>query len=166
MAVANLSIIRRQRDPELRRVVEAAPERPREAFELLQQQGRISKIPDVNQRYKRITADLPAGSRSWTNHVGREPGQRWASDPNGQIRDLLVERGYVQNAVVALPAGILFASLLSAICATCVTHRPDQMPYQVSREDQRLIGEGRMLERIWLRLSRAEQKRLERFAAH
>lgn len=33
MAVANLNIIRRQRDPELRKAVEAAPERPREAFE-------------------------------------------------------------------------------------------------------------------------------------
>jgi hypothetical protein len=60
---------------------------------------------------------------------------------------------------------ILAASLLSAICATWMMQRPNQPAYQMSQEDQRLIGEGRTLERVWPRLSHTEQKRFERFAA-
>jgi hypothetical protein len=60
---------------------------------------------------------------------------------------------------------ILIASLLSSVCAIWMTDRPYQVSYQVSREDQQLIDEGRMLERVWPRLSRAEQKKIERLAA-
>ncbi|SRR5712691_1278560 len=60
---------------------------------------------------------------------------------------------------------ILLAGLLSAISASWMTHRIDEAAYQVNKQDQRLIDEGRMLERIWPRLSRAEQKKLERLTA-
>jgi hypothetical protein len=60
---------------------------------------------------------------------------------------------------------ILLAGLLSAICATWMTHRPGDPTHQVSQEDQRLIDEGRMLEHVWPRLHRIEQKKIERLAA-
>src|SRR6266851_5504069 len=46
-------------------------------------------------------------------------------------------------AVVALPVGILLASLLSAISVTWMTHRIDEAANQVNKQDQRLIDEGR-----------------------
>jgi hypothetical protein len=46
-----------------------------------------------------------------------------------------------------------------------MTDRPTAPAYQVSREDQQLIDDGRMLERVWPRLSHAEQKKIERLAA-
>ena len=48
MAVAELSVIRRQRDPELKRAVEmAAKGKPGEALELLEQQQRVTDIADA-----------------------------------------------------------------------------------------------------------------------
>jgi hypothetical protein len=61
---------------------------------------------------------------------------------------------------------ILLTGLLSGMSAIWMMNRPAAAPaYQVSREDQRLIDEGRMLERVWPRLSRSEQKKFERLAA-
>lgn len=60
---------------------------------------------------------------------------------------------------------ILAAGFLSAICATWMTPRPGEHVYQVSPEDQRLIDEGGMLERVWPKLSRTEQKKIEHIAA-
>jgi hypothetical protein len=57
MAVAELSVIRRQRDPELKRAIElAARGKPDDALELLQQQQRVSEIPDATARYQNIAA--------------------------------------------------------------------------------------------------------------
>ncbi len=97
LAVANLSIIRRQRDPELRRAVEAAPERPREAFELLQQQGRISEIADVKQRYQRIAADYLHAHQAGQTTLVVSPGNDERRALNHQIRTLLVAHGYVEK---------------------------------------------------------------------
>lgn len=60
---------------------------------------------------------------------------------------------------------IPLSALLSGISALWMTERPAAPAYQVSREDQRLIDEGRMLERVWPRLSRTEQKKIQRLAA-
>ncbi len=60
---------------------------------------------------------------------------------------------------------ILLAGLLSAISATWMTHRFDEAAYQVDRQNQKLIDDGRMLERVRPKLSHAEQKKLERLAA-
>ena len=58
MAVARLTTIRRQQDPELRRAVElAAAEHIPEAVDLLTQQKRVIAIPDPAKRYERIAAD-------------------------------------------------------------------------------------------------------------
>jgi len=93
MAVANLNVIRRQRDPELRRAVQAA----REAFELLRQQGRISEIRDVKQCYQRIAAKLSPGPRSCANDARGKPGNDERRNLNDEIRTLLVTRGYVEK---------------------------------------------------------------------
>ena len=59
---------------------------------------------------------------------------------------------------------IPLSALLSGICAIWMTDRPAAPAYQVSREDQQLINEGQMLERVWPKLSRSEQKKIERLA--
>jgi hypothetical protein len=61
---------------------------------------------------------------------------------------------------------IPLSALLSGICATWMTDRPAAPAYQVSQEDQRLIDEGHMFERVWPRLSPAEKKKIERLAAN
>jgi hypothetical protein len=61
---------------------------------------------------------------------------------------------------------ILLASLLSAISAAWMMHRPDEAAYhQLDPQNQKLIDEGRTLEHVWPRLSRTEQKKIERLAA-
>jgi hypothetical protein len=55
--------------------------------------------------------------------------------------------------------------LLSSVSAIWMTDRPTAPAYQVSREDQQLIDDGRMLERVWPKLSRSEQKKIEHLAA-
>jgi hypothetical protein len=46
-----------------------------------------------------------------------------------------------------------------------MTHPVDQAVYQVNRQDQKLIDEGGMLERVWPKLSRTELKKIEHLAA-
>lgn len=60
---------------------------------------------------------------------------------------------------------IPLSALLSSVSAIWMTDRPTAPAYQVSREEQQLIDDGRMLERVWPRLSHAEQKKIERLAA-
>jgi hypothetical protein len=60
---------------------------------------------------------------------------------------------------------ILLAGLLSAITSNWMTHPVDQAAYPVSRQDQRLIDEGGMLERVWPKLSHTEQKKIQHLAA-
>jgi hypothetical protein len=43
-------------------------------------------------------------------------------------------------------------------------HRPDETAYHQDPQEQRLIEDGRTLERVWPRLSRTEQKKIERLA--
>jgi hypothetical protein len=60
---------------------------------------------------------------------------------------------------------IPLSALLSSVSAIWMTDRPTAPAYQVSREDQQLIDDGRMLERVWPKLSRSEQKKIEHLAA-
>jgi len=60
---------------------------------------------------------------------------------------------------------ILLGCLLSGIAATWMTQRPDETAYHQDPQTQGLVDEGRMLERVWPRLSRMEQKKIERLAA-
>jgi hypothetical protein len=60
---------------------------------------------------------------------------------------------------------IPFSALLSGICAIWMTDSPAAPAYHVSRDDQQLINNGQILERVWPRLSRSEQKKIQRLAA-
>lgn len=60
---------------------------------------------------------------------------------------------------------ILLGCLLSTVSAIWMTQRPDEIAYHQGPQDQRLIDDGRTLERVWPRLSRTEQKKIERLAA-
>jgi hypothetical protein len=97
MAVANLNVIHRQRDRELRRVVEAAPEWPCQAFELLQQQARISEIAGAKQRYQRIAADYLQAHEARQTALVVNPGNDERRALNAEIRTLLVASGHVED---------------------------------------------------------------------
>jgi hypothetical protein len=56
---------------------------------------------------------------------------------------------------------VLLAGLFRAVCASWMTHRIEEAAYQLDRQNQRLVGKGRMLEHVWPHLSRAEQKKPE-----
>jgi ATP-dependent exoDNAse (exonuclease V) alpha subunit len=79
MTIASLNVIRRQRDPELRRAVElASAGKAAEVIETLRQQGRITQIAPA--------ADLPGNRgrlsaliRGWPADVGGKPCQRGAT---------------------------------------------------------------------------------------
>jgi ATP-dependent exoDNAse (exonuclease V) alpha subunit len=96
MVVAELRVIRRQRDPELRRAVElAAQGKPRDALELLCQQGRVSEIADATARYQQIAANFLRGHEAGQNTLVVSPGNDERRALNQTIREMLVARGHV-----------------------------------------------------------------------
>jgi ATP-dependent exoDNAse (exonuclease V) alpha subunit len=96
MAVAELQVIRRQRDPELKRAVElAAHGKPRDALELLRQQGRVSEIADANERYQQIAVNFLRGHEAGQNTLVVSPGNDERRALNQTIRELLVAHGHV-----------------------------------------------------------------------
>jgi hypothetical protein len=99
-------MIRRQRDPELRRAVElAACGKPGEALKLLEEQGRICQVPDATARYQRIAADYLRGHEAGQTTLVVSPGNDERRALNQAIRKLLVEQGHV--AAQGRPHGIL-----------------------------------------------------------
>jgi hypothetical protein len=97
MPVATLQEIRRQHDPELRQAVKVAHDDGRAAFDLLQEQGRITEIADVNRRYRQIAADYLAGVEAKQQTLVVSPGNDERKALNAEIRALLVERGHVKQ---------------------------------------------------------------------
>jgi conjugative relaxase-like TrwC/TraI family protein len=96
MAVAELHMIRRQRDPELKRAVElAAQGKPRDALELLCQQGRVSEIADASARYQQIAENFLRGHEAGQNTLVVSPGNEERRALNQTIRELLVAHGHV-----------------------------------------------------------------------
>ena len=99
MAVAELSVIRRQRDPELKRAVElAARGKPDDALELLQQQQRVSEIPDATARYQKIAAAYLQAHEAGQTTLVVSPGNDERRALNQAIRDLLVSHGHVASS--------------------------------------------------------------------
>jgi ATP-dependent exoDNAse (exonuclease V) alpha subunit len=98
MTVARLETIRRQEDPELRAAVKAARYTPAQAFDLLDQQGRITEIPNVDDRYAAIAAEYLKGHELNQQTLVVSPGNDERRNINGTIRELLVERGHVEQA--------------------------------------------------------------------
>ena len=97
MPVAPLQNIRRQKDPQLREAVRVARHDGAAAFDLLQAQGRITEISDVNRRYRQIAADYVAGIEAKQKTLAISPGNDERRALNQEIRVLLVERGHVKK---------------------------------------------------------------------
>ena len=96
MVVAHLTTIRRQKDPELRKVVElSADYRPGEAIELLVKQNRIAEIPDPAARYERIAAEYLNAYEAKLNCLVVSPANDERRALNQAIRSTLMDHGYV-----------------------------------------------------------------------
>jgi ATP-dependent exoDNAse (exonuclease V) alpha subunit len=98
MTVARLETIRRQEDPELRAAVKAARYTPAQAFDLLDEQGRIIEIPKTDDRYAAIAAEYLKGREMNQQTLVVSPGNDERRDINGAVRELLLERGLVERA--------------------------------------------------------------------
>jgi conjugative relaxase-like TrwC/TraI family protein len=98
MAVAELKVIRRQRDPELKRAVElAASGKPGAALGLLAEQRRLTEIRDTSARYQRIALDCLRAHAAGQQTLVISPGNDERQALNQEIRKLLIEKGHVQN---------------------------------------------------------------------
>jgi hypothetical protein len=98
MAVARLTTIRRQQDPELRRAVElAASEHIREAVDLLTQQNRVIAILDPPKRYERIAAEYLQAHEAGQRCLVVSPANDERKAINDAIRSALVVHNYVAS---------------------------------------------------------------------
>jgi conjugative relaxase-like TrwC/TraI family protein len=96
MTVARLNVIRRQRDPELKRTVEqAARGDVREALRLLEERRRIFEIASPEQRYRLIAADYLRFHRAGARTLVVSPANRERRELNCEIRETLIEDGHV-----------------------------------------------------------------------
>jgi len=104
MAIASLSVIRRQRDPELRRAVElAAAGKAGELIEALRQQDRITQIVATADRYRAIAEDYLRSYQAGQRTLVVSPANEERRELNRTIRELLVERGQVGREGIELP---------------------------------------------------------------
>jgi conjugative relaxase-like TrwC/TraI family protein len=96
MTVARLETIRRQETPEMRAVVKAARYTPAQAFDLLDEQGRITEIADWRQRYDGIAAEYLKAREGAKQALVVSPGNDERREINSRIREQLVEHGIVK----------------------------------------------------------------------
>jgi ATP-dependent exoDNAse (exonuclease V) alpha subunit len=95
MAVAELTTIRRQRDPELKEVVRLAAEgHTKEALETL---GRITEIADSAKRYERIAADYLQAHEAGQRTLVISPANDERRALNEKIRNVLIDHGHVES---------------------------------------------------------------------
>jgi len=101
MPVAELTTIRRQRDAELRKAVEQASQgkagAAARALDLLEEQQRLSEIPDVKERYRRIAAGYLRGYEAGQVTLVVSPGNDERRTLNQEIRKTLIEQGHVES---------------------------------------------------------------------
>ncbi|MBV8360834.1 MAG: AAA family ATPase, partial [Deltaproteobacteria bacterium] len=98
LAVAQLTTIRRQQDPELRKVVElTANERIAEAIDLLTEQKRVTAIPNTAARYERIAADYLDAYEAGQRALVISPANDERRALNQAIRERLVAHRYVAS---------------------------------------------------------------------
>ena len=119
LAVARLTTIRRQQDPELRRAVElAASEHIREAVDLLTQQNRVIAIPDPAKRYERIAAEYLQAHEARQRCLVVSPANDERKAINDAIRSALVANNYVasigQDHQILIPRDLTPAQLQDA----------------------------------------------------
>ena len=98
MVVARLTTIRRQKDPELRNVVELmATNRIAEAIDQLIEQKRVTAIPDIRQRYEQIAASYVEAQEAGQRTLVISPANDERRALNQTIRSELVEHGFVNT---------------------------------------------------------------------
>jgi conjugative relaxase-like TrwC/TraI family protein len=96
LRVAELTNIRRQRDPELKRAVElAAHGRTSNVIDRLEQQGRIIAIRESARRYAAIATDYLRGHQAGQRTLVVSPGNDERHALNEHIRSLLVAHSQV-----------------------------------------------------------------------
>jgi ATP-dependent exoDNAse (exonuclease V) alpha subunit len=98
MSVAELTTIRRQRDPELKRAVElAAQGDTNAALEALDKRGRITEITDSSQRYERIANDYLGAHETGQRTLVVSPANIERRALNEKIRSTLIEHGHIES---------------------------------------------------------------------
>jgi conjugative relaxase-like TrwC/TraI family protein len=98
MAVAQLTTIRRQKEPGLLRAVElTAAERIPEAIDLLAQHKRIVEIADTAKRHERIAAEYLSGHEAGQRTLVVSPANDERRAINQAIRSTLVANRYVAS---------------------------------------------------------------------
>jgi conjugative relaxase-like TrwC/TraI family protein len=96
MTVARLNVIRRQRDPALKRTVEqAARGEVREALRLLEERQRIFETESPEKRYRLIAADYLGFHRAGQSTLVVSPANSERRELNHEIRETLIEHGQV-----------------------------------------------------------------------
>jgi len=103
MTTASLTVIRRQRDPELKRAVElAAAGKLAETIAALSDQRRIAQIAAPADRYRAIAEDYLRSHQAGQTTLVVSPAIEERAELNRVIRTLLVERGQVAREGVEL----------------------------------------------------------------
>jgi conjugative relaxase-like TrwC/TraI family protein len=103
MTTASLTVIRRQRDPDLRQAVElAAAGKLAETIAALAEQQRIRPIAQPADRYRAIAEDYLRSHQIKQRTLVVSPAVEERSELNRVIRELLVERGQVARQGVEL----------------------------------------------------------------
>jgi hypothetical protein len=95
MAVASLTVVRRQRDPELKQAVER--EKPRLALQLLEEQGRVHEIEDASTRYSAISIEYLRSHQAGHTTLVVSLGNDERRALNETIRGLLVKEGQIDK---------------------------------------------------------------------
>jgi conjugative relaxase-like TrwC/TraI family protein len=119
LAVARLTAIRRQRDPELRQAVElAAAARIPETLDLLRSQHRVVEVPQAARRYDRIAAEYLNAHQAGERCLVVAPAHDERKALNQAIRAALVKNGHVatigQEHQILVPRDLTPAQLQHA----------------------------------------------------
>jgi conjugative relaxase-like TrwC/TraI family protein len=99
MSVAELTTIRRQRDPDLKRAVElAAQGDTKQALEALDKRGRIAEISEPGKRYERIAADYLQAHEAGQRTLVVSPANVERQALNEKIRNTLIDHGHISES--------------------------------------------------------------------
>ena len=102
MRVARLDVIRRQRDPELRKAVNhAANGAIAEAIGILERMGRVGALGDTVRRYASIAAEYVGARAADERVLVVSPANEERRQLNAVIRQALKERGLVDSREAA-----------------------------------------------------------------
>jgi conjugative relaxase-like TrwC/TraI family protein len=96
MRVAQLEVIRRQRDPMLREAVRLSSEgQIDKALGILEEQNRVREIPGIDERYRTISNEYVQAIERDERVLVVSPGNDERRRLNAEIRSALIERGHI-----------------------------------------------------------------------